>query len=97
MTRPRPRWEIEPRIVNARDVAFRLGKSEGWFHAHYEQLQNKDFPPRDELLGGWDLHAVDQWIDTRSGLRPEPRSPSERRRSLEAELIARAQNGASHS
>ncbi len=90
MTRPRPNREIEPRMLNAREVAHRLGRCEGWFNQHYEALRKEGFPERDPLLGGWDSHAIDIWLDIRSGLRSAPKAASERRASYEGELIRRA-------
>lgn len=66
MTHSKPKFQPEPRIISADQVAARLGKGTTWFHAHLCQLSAQGFPARDPLLGGWDAKAIERWWDKRS-------------------------------
>ncbi len=68
MSRPKPKFAPEPRILNGYQVACRLNKSEVWFGQKRRQLEQMGFPRQDEFLGGWDADAIERWIDERSGL-----------------------------
>jgi predicted DNA-binding transcriptional regulator AlpA len=68
MTRPKPRYAATPRILNAFEVAARLGKSETWFREHLPELVAEGFPPYDGRLKGWDSTAIEDWLDKRSGI-----------------------------
>ncbi len=74
MTRPRPKFLPTPRVWNAEQVACRLGGGESWFYEHRPELEAKGFPRKDDVLNGWDSHAIEQWLDDRGGIvkdRPE--------------------------
>lgn len=68
MTPPRPKFTPEPRILNEFQVACRLGWAQSTFRDRKAALEKKGFPRRDRLLGGWDLAAIEQWLDRRSGV-----------------------------
>ena len=71
MTAHRPRPKRPPRIAQtAIALAEYLDHSPGWLSMNMEKLSAVGFPPRDDLLDGWDLNAVDHWIDQRSGIIP---------------------------
>jgi len=58
---------VQPRITkSAEALAHYLGHSSGWLRVHYPELCAHGFPRRDDLLDGWDLKAVDEWLDRRS-------------------------------
>lgn len=80
MTPPRPKFTPEPRILNEFQVACRLGWATSTFRDRKEGLESKGFPRRDRLLGGWDVAAIEQWLDRRSGVG----APSSGREWLEA-------------
>ena len=96
MSRPRPPRDIQPRMLTLIEVAHRLGHGEGWFTSNRQKLEAEGFPKMDPLLERWDSDAVDDWLDRRSGRRGVVVQPTERRRSVEAELIRRAQDGSGH-
>jgi len=72
MTHSKPKFQPEPRIFTAVQVAARLGKGETWFYEHRRQLSAQGFPNRDPLLKGWDAKAIEIWLDKR-GLDVEDR------------------------
>jgi len=58
---------VQPRITkSAEALAHYIGHSSGWLRVHYPELCAHGFPRRDDLLDGWDLKAVDEWLDRRS-------------------------------
>jgi predicted DNA-binding transcriptional regulator AlpA len=65
--RPQPRLPEARILTSPRQVAARLGRSETWFVQHKAALEAAGFPRRDALLDGWDLAAIDAWIDRRAG------------------------------
>ena len=65
MSRSKPKFQPEPRIFTADQVAARLGKGTTWFHEHLRQLSAQGFPNRDPLLKGWDSKAIEIWLDKR--------------------------------
>lgn len=69
MSRPKPKYVPEPRVLSAFQVATRLGRSEGWFSENREMLEDdKGFPRRNAFLNGWDAVQVEQWLDKQFGL-----------------------------
>lgn len=60
------RIKVKSRIVPAATVAQRLGHDPSWFFRRRSALEAKGFPKRDELLGGWDLDAIEHWLDRRN-------------------------------
>ncbi len=68
MSRRRPNYVPPPRILSAYQVACRLGKSESWFRDNLAKLVSEGFPRKDDILNGWDSHAIEQWLDTRGGI-----------------------------
>jgi predicted DNA-binding transcriptional regulator AlpA len=59
---------VVPRVLNAATLCAYLGRSESWFAEHRAELETQGFPTPVSLLGGYDRHAVDLWLDQRSGL-----------------------------
>jgi biotin operon repressor len=67
MARPPLITPITPRLVSQKDLAAYLGKSASWLSMHLNELQaEKGFPKPHPDLKGYDLKAVDAWIDTDS-------------------------------
>ena len=64
---PRPRIS---RIKSKSDIAAKLGISMGTFNARRAQMEAEGFPEYDRLLGGYDVKAVDLWLDRRSNIAP---------------------------
>ena len=61
---------ISPRIVTYAHVAKRLGICVETFKKRYPELICAGFPPYDTMLKGFDIKAVEAWIDKRSLLAP---------------------------
>jgi hypothetical protein len=57
---------VAPRVLNVASLCAYLGKSETWFAEHRAELEAQGFPKSVPLLGGYDRHAVDLWLDQRS-------------------------------
>jgi predicted DNA-binding transcriptional regulator AlpA len=55
-------------ILRSQDVAALLDHSAGWFYANKPDLEAAGFPKKDDLLGGWNRLAVEQWLAKRSGV-----------------------------
>ncbi len=68
MSRRRPKYVPPPRILTAYQVACRLGKSESWFRDNLAKLVSEGFPRKDDILNGWDSHAIEHWLDNRGGI-----------------------------
>ena len=66
MTNSKYKFQPEPRLFNASQVASRLGKGESWLYDHLAQLTAQGFLARDPLLGGWDANAIERWWNNRS-------------------------------
>jgi hypothetical protein len=63
-----PRFRVEPRDVPAEMAARRLGIGQGDFETRLPDLLARGFPPPDPTTGNFDLKAIDDWMDRRSGL-----------------------------
>jgi hypothetical protein len=62
---------VRPRVLSQATLCCYLGKSLTWFAEHRAELEAAGFPRPDSLLNGWDVAAVDRWLDQRSDiLRP---------------------------
>ena len=69
MARPKRAFLPQPRVLTSpAQVAAGLGRGEEWFRRRRERLEAAGFPRRDALLGGWDLDAINAWLDKRAGL-----------------------------
>lgn len=69
MARTKPAFMPRPRILTSPyQVAALLGRGEEWFRQRRLRLEAAGFPIFDPLLGGWDLNAIEVWLDCRSGL-----------------------------
>jgi predicted DNA-binding transcriptional regulator AlpA len=68
MPRKTTRSLPDPRIWSPDQVASRLGRSPGWLYERMPRLKQLGFPRKDEVLGGWDSKAVENWLDRRAGL-----------------------------
>lgn len=49
-------------------VADRLGRSVSWFYAQRRRLERDGFPRPHPIIGRYDAHAVEAYLDRRSGL-----------------------------
>lgn len=69
MARPKQTYLPQPRVLTSPvQVAAVLGRGEEWFRQRRERLEDAGFPRHDALLGGWDLDAINAWLDKRAGL-----------------------------
>jgi len=74
MTGKRPRITRQPRVAQTDEtMGAYLDHSASWLRLHMPRLIAAGFPKRDALLDGWDLNAVDAWLDRRSGMIPTER------------------------
>jgi len=62
------RTDISPRIKPKSAVAKRLGICVATFDKRLPDLREQGFPLYDDLLGGYDMKAIDDWLDRRSGI-----------------------------
>ena len=78
MPRARHRPAIAPRMLSAPQVAAYLGRSGSWFLEHRRELEAAaGFPGPVAPLGLWDRHAIDRWLDERSGLLDRSEMPAD--------------------
>jgi hypothetical protein len=69
MSRRKTSYMPTPRVVTSpAQVANFLGRSEEWFRQRRETLEADGFPLKDGLLDGWDIDAINAWLDKRAGL-----------------------------
>jgi hypothetical protein len=68
MSRPKTRFEPEPRFWNQAQVCARLGIGEETFRKKLPRLERLGFPKFDEVIGGWDSVAIERYFDQRAGL-----------------------------
>lgn len=66
------------RIKSKSEIAAKLGISMGTFNARRPQMEAEGFPGYDRLLGGYDVKAVDLWLDRRSNIAPASTSAADR-------------------
>ncbi len=59
------RFRVEPRDVPAEVAARRLGMCLDLFEQKLPRLVARGFPQPDPDTGNFDLHAIDQWCDSR--------------------------------
>jgi hypothetical protein len=59
---------VPPRVLSECETAHYLGRCETTFQSQKDSLERQGFPKIDPLTGGRDLHAIDAWLDRRSGL-----------------------------
>ena len=71
MTRRRPAYEPTPRVLKKHGLAALFGWGDTTFDKKRPALEAEGLPLYDELLGGWDAHAVERWFDRRAGLATE--------------------------
>lgn len=64
---PADHLDLTPRVLYAGDVARLLRRSVSTFYRKREQLEQRGFPLRSELLGGWHRDAVLAWIANHYG------------------------------
>jgi DNA-binding IclR family transcriptional regulator len=62
------RFPVDPRDVPAVKAARRMGLTEAEFHELRDRLFARGFPRPDPDTGLYDLKAIDDWMDRRSGL-----------------------------
>jgi len=60
--------KIHTRFVDRAGVAEWFGKSESWFDSKRQELEAAGFPRRDDIVGAWDVQAMDAWADRRSAI-----------------------------
>lgn len=68
MGRKKPKYTPEPRLLSQFQVATLLGCSEDTLRSRLDVLEKSGFPRYDDLLRGWDGHAINLWMDSRSGI-----------------------------
>ena len=67
--RRKPKHLPEPRFLSRYQLATYLNRSEAWLtNSRLDNLYAKGFPRFDVFFGGWDIIAVDRWLDRRAGL-----------------------------
>lgn len=67
MSRSKQHYLPEPRILSSQhQVATLLDKPQSWFRKNRHELEKNGFPQFDPLLEGWDMNAINLWIDCRS-------------------------------
>ena len=64
----KPKYQPIPRLLNAKQVAMRLGMGDQRFKNKREELERQGFPAMDQFFGKWDGEAIERWLDKRSGL-----------------------------
>jgi hypothetical protein len=66
---------VTPRVLNTTTLCTYIGRSPTWLAENRSQLEAEGFPRPDPLLGGYDIRAVDLWLDHRSDIL-RPRAPA---------------------
>lgn len=66
-----PKFKPQSAVLNKKQVCQRLGRSQPWFDNIRPQLEQRGFPRKDSLLGGWLVAAVERWISKRSNTEDE--------------------------
>lgn len=65
------RFQVQPRDVPASKAARRLHLTLPEFESRLPRLRARGFPAADPDTGNFDLKAIDDWMDRRSGLSTE--------------------------
>ena len=68
MTHAKQKYLPNPRMIDATQVASRLGYSVSWFHENRARLEAKGFPRRDTFFNKWDADTIELWFDSRAGI-----------------------------
>lgn len=56
------------RVLSKQEAASYIGRSPSWFADHEEDLYAEGFPRQlPGILGGYDLAAIDRWLDGLGG------------------------------
>ncbi len=63
MTKPRRKFDLPPRGMNASEVAAYLGRSLDWLNDHLPKLLAAGFPKPLPQLELYDRAAIDDWLD----------------------------------
>ncbi len=77
MAAVRNRPALTPRMLSGPKVAAYLGRSATWFLQNRIGLEAAGFPGPVAPLGLWDRHAIDRWLDERSGLLDRSEIPAD--------------------
>lgn len=56
------------RMIPLEAVAARLGRSVSWFYAKRRRLERDGFPRPHPIVGRYDAHAIEAYLDRHSGL-----------------------------
>lgn len=51
-------------LLNATQVARRLGRSRSWFYEHRAELERASFPQPVPIVDRWNPKAIDDWVAT---------------------------------
>jgi hypothetical protein len=87
MSTPRRPGRRVPRIVSTIEaLADYLDHSSSWLSPRLLKWEAMGFPVRDDELDGWDIEAVDRWIDGRSKLLAPSDRVRDEQRALEEEF-----------
>lgn len=76
MTTARRQYVVAPRIVPMQAVCERLGKGPTWFAEKRAMLEAIGFPRPLPILDGYDMAAVEDWLDGLSGRRINQSQPA---------------------
>lgn len=55
-------------LLDASEVAKRLGRSRSWFYDHQKELDAAGFPRPLPVVDRWDPAAIDAWLAAQRGL-----------------------------
>ncbi len=66
------RFRVDPRDVPPIKAARVLGLTQSEFEAALPRLRERGFPSADPDTGNYDLKAIENWMDRRSGLAKTP-------------------------
>ena len=62
------RYRVDPRDITSEKAARRLGLTTKQFELLSANLFERGFPKPDQTTGMYDLYAIEQWMNVRSGL-----------------------------
>lgn len=84
------RFIVEPRLIPSTKAARRLHLTLAEFNLKREALYRAGFPQACSVTGHYDIKAIDEWLDRRSGVAgAEEDVMAEARRKLDARRAAR--------